>query len=101
MSVLFTLKTGSGTELNRPSMRFMRAHIWVVGVKRFKELTEEGWRGFYKGLAPNLTRVVPATAITFVVYETVSRQLAPRVPAPGGREQRHFRDLVLNAKSCL
>ncbi|KAF0295927.1 hypothetical protein FJT64_006638 [Amphibalanus amphitrite] len=41
MSVLFTLKTGSGTELNRPSMRFMRAHIWVVGVKRFKELTDD------------------------------------------------------------
>jgi solute carrier family 25 folate transporter 32 len=29
----------------------------------------ESIRGFYKGLAPNLLRVVPATAITFVVYE--------------------------------
>jgi len=27
----------------------------------------EGLRGFYKGLAPNLFRVVPAAAITFVV----------------------------------
>ncbi|XP_063979107.1 solute carrier family 25 member 32 [Diachasmimorpha longicaudata] len=32
----------------------------------------EGWRGFYKGLSPNLTRVVPATVITMVVYENVS-----------------------------
>ncbi|XP_076237838.1 solute carrier family 25 member 32 isoform X2 [Calliopsis andreniformis] len=31
----------------------------------------EGWRGFYKGLSANLCRVVPATVITFVVYENV------------------------------
>lgn len=35
----------------------------------------EGARGFYKGLTPNLARVVPATMITFVVYENVSRYL--------------------------
>ncbi|XP_076620750.1 solute carrier family 25 member 32 [Colletes latitarsis] len=35
----------------------------------------EGWLGFYKGLSANLTRVVPATVITFVVYENVSRYL--------------------------
>ncbi|XP_046674381.1 mitochondrial folate transporter/carrier [Homalodisca vitripennis] len=35
----------------------------------------EGWRGFYKGLIPNLTRVVPATMVTFVTYENVSRYL--------------------------
>ncbi|KAK0087878.1 hypothetical protein PV325_013867 [Microctonus aethiopoides] len=32
----------------------------------------EGWRGFYKGLGVNLTRVTPATVITFVVYEHMS-----------------------------
>lgn len=32
----------------------------------------EGWRGFYKGLKPNLTRVIPACCITFVVYENIS-----------------------------
>lgn len=36
----------------------------------------EGLFGFYKGLKPNLMRVVPATAITFVVYEQVSHHLA-------------------------
>lgn len=35
----------------------------------------EGWRGFYKGLGTNLIRVVPATMLTFVVYENVSHFL--------------------------
>lgn len=35
----------------------------------------EGWRGFYKGLSANLTRVTPATVITFVVYENMSHYL--------------------------
>ncbi|KAK9306586.1 hypothetical protein QLX08_002777 [Tetragonisca angustula] len=30
----------------------------------------EGWRGFYKGLSANLTRVTPATVITFVCTKT-------------------------------
>ncbi|XP_060813522.1 mitochondrial folate transporter/carrier [Bombus pascuorum] len=38
----------------------------------------EGWRGFYKGLSANLTRVTPATVITFLVYENVSHYLQHR-----------------------
>lgn len=34
--------------------------------------TQEGIRGFYKGMAPNLVRILPATCVTFVVYENVS-----------------------------
>ncbi|KAK9352819.1 mitochondrial carrier domain-containing protein [Lipomyces doorenjongii] len=34
-----------------------------------KTCKEEGILGFYKGLLPNLFRVVPATCVTFVVYE--------------------------------
>lgn len=30
---------------------------------------QEGFRGFYKGLAPNLVRVMPSTWVTFLVYE--------------------------------
>ncbi|BFZ62863.1 mitochondrial FAD carrier protein flx1 [Saitoella coloradoensis] len=30
----------------------------------------EGLGGFYKGLGPNVVRVMPATCVTFVVYET-------------------------------
>lgn len=41
----------------------------------FCSIRQEGMRGFYKGLVAALTRVTPATAITFVVYENVSRYL--------------------------
>ncbi|KAG0710121.1 Mitochondrial folate transporter/carrier [Chionoecetes opilio] len=37
-----------------------------------------GILGFYKGLSPNLMRVVPATAITFLVYEKSSHFLLQR-----------------------
>ncbi|XP_053966014.1 mitochondrial folate transporter/carrier [Anastrepha obliqua] len=38
----------------------------------------EGPRGFYKGMQASLTRVVPATMITFVMYENVSHYLLHR-----------------------
>lgn len=34
--------------------------------------TQEGFRAFYKGLVPNLVRILPGTCVTFVVYENVS-----------------------------
>ncbi len=37
----------------------------------------EGYLGFYKGMFPNLLRVVPSTCVTFLVYENV-RWLLPR-----------------------
>merc|ERR1719251_503547 len=43
-----------------------------------KILKLEGLKGFYKGLSPNLLRVVPATMITFVVYENISFYLLKR-----------------------
>ena len=45
-------------------------------VKKIYKL--EGGIGFYKGLTPNLIRVVPATMITFVVYENLSHYLLKR-----------------------
>ena len=47
-----------------------------VGDVIFSIIKTEGIYGFYKGLLPCLLRVVPATAITFVTYENVSRFLA-------------------------
>ncbi|GMH46006.1 hypothetical protein BSKO_13970 [Bryopsis sp. KO-2023] len=32
-------------------------------------ISHEGWRGLYKGMIPNLLRVMPQAAITFMVYE--------------------------------
>ncbi|KAK9465110.1 mitochondrial carrier domain-containing protein [Lipomyces arxii] len=40
-----------------------------------KTFNEEGLSGFYKGLLPNLFRVVPATCVTFVVYENTRKYL--------------------------
>lgn len=30
---------------------------------------EDGWKGFYRGLGTNIVRVLPATWVTFLVYE--------------------------------
>ncbi|XP_031567778.1 mitochondrial folate transporter/carrier-like [Actinia tenebrosa] len=38
----------------------------------------EGITGFYKGMVPSIIRVVPACAITFVVYENVVYYLLPK-----------------------
>ncbi|XP_015930966.1 solute carrier family 25 member 32 isoform X2 [Parasteatoda tepidariorum] len=35
----------------------------------------EGLKGYYKGIVPNMLKVTPATAITFVVYENTSKYL--------------------------
>ncbi|KAL2347117.1 hypothetical protein Fmac_001117 [Flemingia macrophylla] len=35
----------------------------------------EGFTGFYKGLFPNLLKVVPAASITYVVYEKMKKSL--------------------------
>lgn len=36
---------------------------------------KEGLRGFYKGLGPNLLRVMPSTFVTFLVYENTKSHL--------------------------
>jgi solute carrier family 25 (mitochondrial phosphate transporter), member 23/24/25/41 len=35
----------------------------------------EGVRGLYRGLLPNILKVVPAVSITYAVYETVKKKL--------------------------
>lgn len=40
-----------------------------------KTMRREGIRGFYKGIFPNVLRVMPQSALTFLVYETVFRVL--------------------------
>jgi solute carrier family 25 folate transporter 32 len=40
-----------------------------------RTVRNEGWRGFYKGIVPNLIRVTPACCITFVCYENVMHYL--------------------------
>lgn len=40
-----------------------------------RTLRKEGYRGFYKGIFPNLLKVVPAASITYLVYETMKKSL--------------------------
>ncbi|CAI9113773.1 OLC1v1014443C2 [Oldenlandia corymbosa var. corymbosa] len=40
-----------------------------------KTLKVEGFTAFYKGLFPNLLKVVPAASITYLVYETMKKSL--------------------------
>ncbi|EJU05998.1 mitochondrial carrier [Dacryopinax primogenitus] len=46
--------------------------VWDVAQKTY---AEEGWRGFYRGLAPTLAKVIPAVSISYVVYEHTKRRL--------------------------
>ncbi len=48
---------------------------------------EEGVRGFYRGVMPGVVRVLPATWVTFLVYENVKYYL-PRWAQGEGREGR-------------
>ncbi|XP_012090555.2 calcium-dependent mitochondrial ATP-magnesium/phosphate carrier protein 2 isoform X2 [Jatropha curcas] len=41
----------------------------------WRTLENEGYRGFYKGLFPNLLKVVPAASITYLVYEAMKKSL--------------------------
>lgn len=45
--------------------RYGKGIMGVVG----KAWKEDGWRGFYRGLGTNVFRVLPATWVTFLVYE--------------------------------
>lgn len=51
--------------------RFGKGVLGVAG-RVFKE---EGIRGFYRGLGPAVFRVMPATWVTFLVYENVKHRL--------------------------
>ncbi|OMO52305.1 Calcium-binding EF-hand [Corchorus olitorius] len=41
----------------------------------WRTFRNEGCRGFYKGLFPNLLKVVPAASITYMVYEAMKKSL--------------------------
>ncbi|KAL4878914.1 mitochondrial carrier domain-containing protein [Aspergillus karnatakaensis] len=49
-----------------------------IGDVARKTIQTEGFRGFYKGLTPNLLKVAPAVSISYVVYENSKRLLGLR-----------------------
>ncbi|TCD68192.1 hypothetical protein EIP91_011364 [Steccherinum ochraceum] len=46
--------------------------VWDVVYQTYNR---DGWRGFYRGLAPTLAKVVPAVSISYVVYESSKSRL--------------------------
>ncbi|KAL8771349.1 MAG: hypothetical protein Q9209_003255 [Squamulea sp. 1 TL-2023] len=64
----------------RSRLQMYEAEQTYKGVKDAIAQTwkQEGLRGFYKGLGPNMVRVLPSTWITFVVYEK-TRELLPEM----------------------
>jgi len=61
-------------DLNTRSLNLLQnaSKTKVLLVVRYRY---EGWHGFYKGLSINLSRVIPATVLTFTVYENVFHYL--------------------------
>lgn len=62
INVLRTRLQSQGTAIHPP----VYSGIWDVTLKTFKG---EGVKGFYRGITPNLLKVVPAVSITYVVYD--------------------------------
>ncbi|KAG4401810.1 hypothetical protein GLYMA_02G067100v4 [Glycine max] len=58
----------------RTRMQAQRAYMGMADVFRIT-FKHEGFRGFYKGLFPNLLKVVPSASITYLVYENMKKGL--------------------------
>ncbi|KAL0342209.1 UNVERIFIED_CONTAM: Calcium-dependent mitochondrial ATP-magnesium/phosphate carrier protein 2 [Sesamum calycinum] len=58
----------------RTRMQAQRAYCSMSDVF-WRTYQHEGFRGFYKGLFPNLLKVVPAASITYLVYEAMKKSL--------------------------
>lgn len=55
---------------NRADFKYVNAaDVWKNIIRH------EGWRGFYRGLVPQLLKTAPAASITFLCFETYSRAL--------------------------
>jgi len=71
INLLRTRLQSQGTAIHPPTY----TGIWDVTVKTVRG---EGFRGLYKGITPNLLKVVPAVSITYVVYDNSKKVLGLR-----------------------
>lgn len=69
-SPLFSTSTLTSTSNSQPTKTLVRPPNRLVSTICFI-WHQDGLVGFYRGLGPNLLRVVPSTCITFLVYENV------------------------------
>ncbi|KAL2376555.1 hypothetical protein RJ035_007946 [Blastomyces gilchristii] len=66
MNVLRTRLQAQGTVLHSPT------YTGIVDVTR-KTLSQEGIRGLFRGITPNLLKVAPSVSISYIVYENSKR----------------------------
>lgn len=71
LNVLRTRLQAQGTRLHAA-----RYDGWMDAVRQ--TYGREGVRGFFKGITPNLMKVVPAVSISYVVYENSKRMVGLR-----------------------
>ena len=71
LNLLRTRLQSQGTATHPPTYN----GIWDVTVRTIKG---EGVRGLFKGITPNLLKVVPAVSITYVVYDNSKAALGLR-----------------------
>ena len=71
INLLRTRLQSQGTAIHPPTY----TGIWDVTVKTIKG---EGFRGLFKGITPNLLKVVPAVSITYVIYDNSKKVLGLR-----------------------
>lgn len=62
LNVVRTRLQAQGTVLHPPT------YTGIIDVFQ-KTIKQEGLRGLYKGITPNLLKVVPSVSITYMVYE--------------------------------
>ena len=68
INLLRTRLQSQGTAIHPPTY----TGIWDVTVRTVQG---EGYRGLFKGITPNLLKVVPAVSITYVVYDNSKKLL--------------------------
>lgn len=64
----------SGLRMQAQRMNTEGAYAGMSDVFK-RTFKSEGLRGFYKGLFPNLLKVVPSASITYMVYEAMKKSL--------------------------
>ncbi|KAK6200278.1 putative mitochondrial flavine adenine dinucleotide carrier protein [Scheffersomyces amazonensis] len=64
------------TQVIRSRIQITRNNSHLREIIRDLYINEGGIKGFYKGLSANIVRVLPATCVTFVVYESVKNYLS-------------------------
>jgi len=60
-----------------PNQDQSKAHPLLSATQMFKEIwKKEGLIGFYRGLVPNMLKVIPSVSISYLVYENVLKSIS-------------------------